>query len=239
MQRGDHRRRAAHAPMDLERARVVLGGIVERPEELPDDAEHVVQRARGDVVGAERRLAALERARQRVAGAGAVARVEERETAQAPELHEQQVERVAAGQRGRQRVGAIERARGVGVLTEGEQRLGANAQHVRRVDARLALLGKECDRRLAGPRGGRRELAGSQRRDGVIGELQPAVLWLDAHMPVLRLLPAHELRGLAHADDPHRHARGDGVCGHVLRDDRRGAEHAVVADRDAAQDRTP
>jgi len=48
------------------------------------------------------------------------------------------------------------------------------------------------------------------------------------------LLPAQGARGVAHADDAAGHAGDDGVVGNVLGDDGAGAEHAVVADGDAA-----
>jgi cytochrome P450 len=48
------------------------------------------------------------------------------------------------------------------------------------------------------------------------------------------LVPAQGARGVAHADDAAGHAGDDGVVGDVLRDDGAGAEHAVVADGDAA-----
>jgi cytochrome P450 len=48
------------------------------------------------------------------------------------------------------------------------------------------------------------------------------------------LVPAQGARGVAQADDAGGHAGDDGVVGDVLRDDGAGAEHAVVADGDAA-----
>jgi len=48
------------------------------------------------------------------------------------------------------------------------------------------------------------------------------------------LLPAQGARGVAHADDAAGHTGDDGVVGNVLGDDGAGAEHAVVADGDAA-----
>ena len=48
------------------------------------------------------------------------------------------------------------------------------------------------------------------------------------------LVPAQGARGVAHADDAAGHAGDDGVVGDVLGDDGAGAEHAVVADGDAA-----
>jgi cytochrome P450 family 135 len=48
------------------------------------------------------------------------------------------------------------------------------------------------------------------------------------------LLPAKRPRRVAHADDARRHAGRDGVVGQVLGDDGSRADHAVVADGDAA-----
>jgi cytochrome P450 len=48
------------------------------------------------------------------------------------------------------------------------------------------------------------------------------------------LLPSKRPRRVAHADDARGHAGGDGVVGQVLGDDRGRADHAVVADGDAA-----
>ena len=119
VQRGD-RRPATRPPARRSRAPARSARRRRRtcPMNFPTMPSMLCSAAGVGVVGAERRLAALERARQHVAGAGAVARVEQGEAAQAAELDVQPVERVAGGQRGRERVGAIERARGVGVIAE-------------------------------------------------------------------------------------------------------------------------
>ena len=141
-----------------------------------------MQRAGVRVVGAERRLAELERAGQHVARGGAVAGVEQGEAAQAAELDLEPVERVAGGQRAGELVGAIERVQRLAVIAEREQRLDAQAEHVRGVEARLALLGEEGGGGVGAERGGALAIAPLERGAGLAGEVEGAVPRVGAHV---------------------------------------------------------
>ena len=167
--------------VDGQRAGVVGGGVVEPAGELGDDAEHVVQRGAIGVVVAERALAQRERVFEHGARAGAIAVVEQRDPTQAPEVDAQAIERVALGQGGRERVGAVERPRGRAVVAELEQRVGAHAQHVRSVEVRLALLGDEGRRRLLAELRAASEITALEGGARLRRELQAVVLLVDAH----------------------------------------------------------
>ena len=133
------------------------------------------------VAGAERRLAEVERAHEDGAGTRAVARVQEREAAQPAEVHPQPVKRLAHGECRGERVGAVERRRGCGVIAQRELGVGAQAEHVRCVEGWLALLGEKRVGGRAGERGRCGVVAGREGRGDAHGGLEGAALSIDAH----------------------------------------------------------
>ena len=77
------------------------------------------------------------------------------------------------------------------------------------------------------------DLAGSIEAQYQTIKDEPVLTQDDRLDVVAGLLPAHDLRRLAHAEHAHGHAGRDGVRRHVLRDDRRRPEPvtAVATDR--------